>query len=60
LESELKSMVVAQLVRVGRTRKADDASVRMRPLSSRQYLDRQQRADGIDRRQLEANDDNES
>lgn|GEM_PF-6355453 len=53
LESELKLMVVAQLVRIGLARKNDDASVRMRPLSSRQYLDRQRRIAGNESRQID-------
>jgi hypothetical protein len=54
LESELKSAVVAQLVRVGRARKLDEASVHIYPLNKHQYLDKQRRAnDADDRRQLE-------
>lgn len=45
LESELKSMVVAQLVRVGRVRRPVDVTVRTYPLSTAQYLDRQRRAE---------------
>lgn len=56
LESELKSMVVAQLVRVGRARKADDAAVRMRPLDRRQYLERQRQLEGDGHRQIEGTD----
>lgn len=45
LETELKSMVVAQLVRVGRARRAEDVTVRTYPLDRGQYLARQQEAE---------------
>lgn len=41
LESELKSMVVAQLVRVGRARRPEDVRVKTYPLDSKHYLQRQ-------------------
>lgn len=45
LESELKSMVVAQLVRVGRARRPEDVTVRTYPLDRRQYLAHQQQTE---------------
>lgn len=45
LETELKSMVVAQLVRVGRARRPEDVTVRTYPLDRNQYLTRQRDAE---------------
>lgn len=45
LETELKSMVVAQLVRVGRARRPEDVNVRTYPLARDQYLSRQQESE---------------
>jgi hypothetical protein len=41
LETELKSMIVANLHRLGRARRASDDAVSLRPLNARRYFERQ-------------------
>jgi hypothetical protein len=43
LETELKSMIVANLHRLGKARRASDDAVNLRPLSARRYFERQAR-----------------
>jgi hypothetical protein len=56
LETELKSMIVANLHRLGLTRRASDDAVNLRPLTAERFFDREARLRDPDTKQIEGDD----
>lgn len=56
LESELKSMIVANLHRLGRAKRASDDAIGLRPLNARRYFERQARLRDEQTREIESSD----
>jgi hypothetical protein len=53
LETELKSMIVANLHRLGKARRASDDAVSLRPLSARRFFEQQARLRDAAPREIE-------
>jgi hypothetical protein len=56
LETELKSMIVANLHRLGMARRASDDAVSLRPLNARRFFEREARLRDSEAKQIEGRD----
>jgi hypothetical protein len=56
LETELKSMIVANLHRLGLARRANDDAVSLRPLSARRFFEREARLRDPETKEIEGHD----
>ena len=56
LETELKSMIVANLHRLGMARRANDDAVSLRPLTARRFFEREARLRDPETKEIEGPD----